>query len=93
MASEGVRVDPERGLMEQAPPQYGTGRCVCGTRLSTYNPYFICGPCRTKTTAAVAVTVAEGDGDEMPPIVYAWEAEPKRRPLRRGPLFIETLLR
>jgi hypothetical protein len=75
----------------EPPAQYGPGRCVCGTRLSTYNPFFTCGPCRVKTTASVAATIAEGDADEMPAITFEWEGGPRRRPLRRGPLLDTTL--
>lgn len=75
--------------LPEPPPQYGTGpRCACGTKLSTYNPYYTCGPCRVRTTAALAMVMTEG-GDEMPALRLAWEGR-KRRALRRGPLFMET---
>ena len=64
-------------LGPSGPTQYGPeGVCKCGAKLSCYNPYSVCGPCRRTQVVFGTVTNFRSD---------------RRRPTGRGPLLAETL--
>lgn len=77
---------PRRFKPGAAPLQYPLGDvCTCGARLSRYNPYVVCGPCRVRIASDITDDFVEDD-DTAAHTPYVWERFDKRRAVRRGSL-------
>lgn len=73
------------------PAQHMPGQlCTngCGTKLSIYNPYTVCGPCRVRLAEAMsdAELKAAEEAERAADGLMVWERYPRREVVRRGPL-------